>query len=88
MSLITLSQNYPNPFNPVTTISYQLPKPAFVNLAVYNVTGQLIETLTNEQKNAGYYQVVWNAGTVGSGLYFYRIEAGEYTKSMKCVVIK
>jgi len=84
----SLSQNYPNPFNPVTTISYQLPKPAFVNLAVYNVTGQLIETLTNEHKNAGYYQVVWNAGTVGSGLYFYRIEAGEYTKSMKCVVIK
>ncbi|MCH8011348.1 MAG: T9SS type A sorting domain-containing protein [Candidatus Marinimicrobia bacterium] len=83
-----IEQNYPNPFNPVTTISYQLPKSAFVNLSIYNVTGQFVETLSNEHKSSGYYSVEWNASGVGSGLYFYRIEAGEYTETKKCVILK
>lgn len=83
-----LSQNYPNPFNPVTTISYQLPKYAFVNLYIYNVTGQLVETIVSEYKNIGYHSIIWNAENVGSGLYFYRIEAGEYSETKKCLILK
>jgi hypothetical protein len=83
-----LHQNYPNPFNPVTTIAYELPQSTIVNLSVYNVTGQLIETLINEYKNAGYHSVIWNASNVGSGLYFYRIEAMDFTETMKCVILK
>ncbi len=84
----SLSQNYPNPFNPVTTISYQLPKSNFVKLSIYNITGQLIETLVNGHNNAGYHTVLWNANEVGSGLYFYRIEAGKYTETKKCLILK
>ena len=84
----TLKQNYPNPFNPVTTISYQLPKTTFVNLSIYNVVGQLVETLVNEYDNAGFHTVEWNASRVGSGVYFYRIEAGEYTETKKCLILK
>ena len=83
-----LEQNYPNPFNPITTISYQLPKSAFVNISIYNIVGQLVETMVNEQKNAGYHSVVWNASGVGSGLYFYRIGAGEYLETKKCLILK
>ena len=83
-----LKQNYPNPFNPVTTISYQLPKSIFVNISIYNISGQLVETLLKEHKSSGYYSVKWNATGVGSGVYFYRIEAGEYTKTKKCLILK
>ena len=83
-----LKQNFPNPFNPVTTISYQLPKSTFVNLSIYNVVGQLVETLVNEHKNVGYYSVEWNASNVGTGIYFYRIKAGESSAVKKCLVLK
>lgn len=85
-----LLQNYPNPFNPTTTISYQLPKPAFVNLSVYNITGNLVETLVNEYKKAGYFSVTWNVPQSGiaSGLYFYRIRAGKYSDIKKCIILK
>jgi len=83
-----LSQNYPNPFNPVTTISYQLPKSSSVKLSVYDIKGRLIETLVNEQKNAGYYSIYWNSENVVSGLYFYRIDAGEFICVKKCLVVK
>jgi hypothetical protein len=83
-----LYNNYPNPFNLTTTISYQLPKAAFVNLSVYNITGQRVETLVNGRKNAGFYSLRWDASGVGSGLYFYRIEAGEYVETKKCLILK
>jgi len=83
-----LLQNYPNPFNPTTTISYKLPKSSFVKLAIYDVNGKLIETLVNEFKNAGYYLVEWNADKICSGIYFYRIDAGEYTCVKKCLLVK
>lgn len=83
-----LGQSYPNPFNPTTTISFQLPKSSFVNLSVYNMLGQLVETLINEQKNAGYYTVEWNAEQVNSGMYLYRIKAGDFCSVKKCVVVK
>lgn len=83
-----LHNNYPNPFNPVTTFSYQLPRYSFLNLSIYNIAGQLVETLVNEYKDMGSYSVIWNASDIGSGLYFYRIKAGEYTETKKCVILK
>lgn len=83
-----LSQNYPNPFNPKTTISFQLPKSVFVNLSIYNITGQLVKILINEPKNAGYYNIEWNVKNVDSGIYFYRIQAGEFSSVKKCIVVK
>lgn len=83
-----LHQNYPNPFNPFTTISYQLPKSTFVNISMYNVSGQLVENLVSEYKIVGYHSVIWNASGVSSGLYFYRIKAGEYKETKKCLILK
>jgi len=83
-----LMQNYPNPFNPLTTIEYQLPKASQVELSVYSITGQLIKTLVNDYHNAGHYAVIWNASGVASGLYLYRIKAGEFINVKKCLVIK
>ena len=83
-----LDQNYPNPFNPVTTISYQLSKSAFVNLSIYNITGQLVKTIVYDYKSPGFYTVEWNASNVGSGIYFYKILAGEFTKVRKYLFVK
>ena len=83
-----LEQNYPNPFNSSTTICYQLPKPGRVNISIYNVAGQLIKTLVNENKNAGYFSVNWQASGVGTGLYYYRIDAGDFSAVKKVMVMK
>ena len=86
-SEIRLSQNYPNPFNPSTSISYSLPKTAVVSLRIFNALGQEITTLVNERKEAGNYQVTWNA-TVPSGIYFYRLQAGEFIETKKAILLK
>ncbi|MFH1214777.1 MAG: T9SS type A sorting domain-containing protein [Candidatus Neomarinimicrobiota bacterium] len=86
--IFSLYQNYPNPFNPTTTISYRLPKSSFVKLAIYNIGGRLIETLVSEPENAGYHSVIWNGSAVPSGIYFYRIDAGKYSSTKKCLLIK
>ena len=83
-----LSQNYPNPFNPSTTILYQLPKSTHVKLSIYDITGKLVETLVNEYKNAGYYSIEWNAENSSSGIYLYRIDAGEFSNVRKCLIVK
>ena len=83
-----LHQNYPNPFNPTTTISYELPKSSFVNMSIYNVAGQLVETLVNDNKSPGYYSVEWNTSGASSGLYFYRIDAGDFSSVKKCLLVK
>jgi len=72
-----LFQNYPNPFNPVTIISYDLPKTTNVSLQIYGITGRLVETLVNQHQNAGNYQIQWDASGYSSGVYFYRVQAGE-----------
>ncbi|MBN1559478.1 T9SS type A sorting domain-containing protein [candidate division KSB1 bacterium] len=83
-----LYQNYPNPFNPSTCIDYQLPANEFVTLKVLDVLGKEVETLVNEQQNAGHYSVQFNASTLPSGVYFYRIEAGTYHDTKKLLLFK
>ena len=83
-----LAQNYPNPFNPVTTISYQIPKTAKVKLSIFNIRGQLVKTLVNKNQMQGSYSIVWDANGLSSGIYFYKINAGDYTEIKKCLIVK
>jgi len=87
-SEFSLSQNYPNPFNPVTTISYKVPRSSAVNISIYNITGQLVTTLVNEQKNPGIYSIQWHSGGLTSGVYFYRLTTGEFSAVKKCIILK
>ncbi len=84
----SLSQNYPNPFNPVTWISFSLPEKAEVHLSVYNIVGQKVAELVNGKLDAGSYRVGWDARSFTSGVYFYRIEAGDYHMTKKMVLLK
>ena len=88
-----LSQNYPNPFNPNTSISYALPSGSNVSLNVYDIRGRLVRTLVDERKPAGSYNLMWD-GTdelgrkVSSGVYFYRMQSGDFTQTRKMVIVK
>ena len=83
-----LLQNYPNPFNPSTTITYHLPKASNVELKVYDVLGNEIATLVNEVQSAGRYNVDFNATNISSGVYLYKIKAGEFIATRKFILIK
>jgi len=83
-----LSQNYPNPFNPSTTIKFSIPNAGFVTLVVYDVLGSEVATLVNEEKIAGYFEMEFNASFLASGIYFYRIQAGDFVESKKMVLMK
>jgi hypothetical protein len=83
-----LGQNYPNPFNPVTSIRYQLPEQCHVNLKIFDVLGREITTLVNEQKEAGEYNVIWNAEGIFSGVYFYRMTAGSFSETKKLLLLR
>jgi hypothetical protein len=83
-----LSQNYPNPFNPVTTISYQLSQPSRVTLSIFDLKGRLVETLVDGYKNAGDHYVTWRANDIASGIYFYKINAGDISIVKKCLISK
>jgi len=83
-----LSQNYPNPFNPSTNISFQLPFASKVTLKVYDLLGKEIATLIDGYKNAGIFEVNFNAGELSSGMYFYRLEAGNYSQTKKMILLK
>jgi len=87
-SAFSLEQNYPNPFNPVTTIRFSLARTVDVNLAVYDVLGRRVTLLVNERKNAGVHEVNFDASRLSSGVYFYRLQAGDFTQSKKLVVLK
>ncbi|MCH7820305.1 MAG: T9SS type A sorting domain-containing protein, partial [Candidatus Marinimicrobia bacterium] len=84
----SLSQNFPNPFNPTTTITYSLPEAAHVNIQIYNILGERVVTLVNERSDAGSHVVTWNAGNAATGIYFYRIRAGNYHDVKKMLLIK
>jgi hypothetical protein len=83
-----LSQNYPNPFNPTTVFSFSIPKAGNVKIVVYDAMGKEAALLVNEHKNAGTYNVDFNASNLASGVYLYRIEAGNYTDTKKMLLIK
>jgi endoglucanase len=82
-----LFQNYPNPFNPSTTIQYQLPRNVHVTLQIYNVLGQVVETLVDERKDAGIYQVRWTANVSG-GVYFCLLQTGDFVQTTKLLLMK
>ena len=85
----TLYQNYPNPFNPNTTIMYALPNQSKVSLNVYNVLGELVNVLiNNELQEAGYHQVIFKGNSLSSGVYIYKLVAGDYTRTKKMLIIK
>jgi hypothetical protein len=89
----SLDQNYPNPFNPNTLIKYAIPKQSNVTIDVYNILGQKVVTLYDGEKPPGFYSITWNSlnaagSTVASGIYFYKISAGEFLDTKKMVLIK
>jgi beta-1,2-mannobiose phosphorylase / 1,2-beta-oligomannan phosphorylase len=83
-----LEQNYPNPFNPSTTIGYGIKERSNIKITVLNLIGEEVAMLLNEEKNPGYHTIEFNAGILPSGVYFYRIAAGEYTAMRKMLLIK
>jgi photosystem II stability/assembly factor-like uncharacterized protein len=83
-----LYQNYPNPFNPTTKLSFIIGNSSFVTLKVYDVLGKEVATLVNEEKSSGKYSVNFNANNLASGIYFYKLQAGNFTKTMKMILMK
>jgi hypothetical protein len=83
-----LSQNYPNPFNPSTVINYELPVNSFVTLKVYDLLGSEVATLVNESKPVGRYSLVFNGSSLKSGVYFYNLQAGNFTETKKFILMK
>lgn len=84
----SLSQNFPNPFNPTTKISYSIPKAGLVQLKIYDVLGREVASPVNEFKNAGVYTLDFDGSKFSSGVYFYKLTSGDFTKVKKMVLIK
>ena len=83
-----LKQNYPNPFNPTTTIPFSIPSNSYVSLKIYDLLGREIATIVSEEMPAGSYSRQWNASELSSGIYFYRIQAGNFIETKKLVLLK
>lgn len=86
--VFALYQNYPNPFNPVTTICYDVPKSVLVTIVVYDLLGREIKTLVNEKKDAGRYELIFDATNLASGVYIYKMIAGDFTSIKKLILVK
>ena len=84
----SLSQNYPNPFNPCTTIKYSIPQTSFVSITVYNILGKEVSKLINEEKLSGSYEVQFDGNKLSSGVYFYRLQAGNFSETKKLMLLK
>lgn len=85
---IELNQNFPNPFNPQTTISYQLPFSSKVTLKFYNMLGEEISTLVNEMQPAGYHSIFFDGSNLPTGVYYYKMQVGNFVKAKKCILLK
>jgi hypothetical protein len=83
-----LFQNYPNPFNPVTNIKFQVPKTGFVTIKVFDALGKEVQTLVDQNLNAGFYETKFDAGNLSSGIYFYKLVTGKFSDVKKMVVVK
>ena len=83
-----LEQNYPNPFNPSTVISWQLPVSSHVSLKVYDILGKEVMTLVNEHREAGYCETRFEGSSLASGMYIYRLSAGNFISTKKMLMIK
>jgi hypothetical protein len=88
-----VSQNYPNPFNPSTTIKYAIPQQSFVTIKVYDIVGREVKTLVNTERSPGIYSVQWDGNNnfgskVTSGIYLYRVVAGNFTQVKKMILLK
>jgi len=83
-----LCQNYPNPFNPTTAIKYAVPKDCHVKFTIYNILGQKVATLIDRKQKTGYKTARWDASSFSSGIYFYRLQAGDFVQTRKMVVLK
>ena len=81
-------QNYPNPFNPITTIQFQLPSAGNVTLKVFDVLGSEVSTLVNEYREAGSYDVEFNASSLSSGVYYYQLTSGSFIQTHKMMLLK
>ena len=89
----SISQNYPNPFNPITTLQYDLPEESFVNVAIYDMLGNVVNNLVNTNQSSGYKSVQWNATNnqgepVSAGVYLYKIQAGDFVDTKKMILLK
>jgi hypothetical protein len=83
-----LFQNYPNPFNSSTLITYQVPQAVLVTLKIYDILGRRVITIINEKKDAGKYEIKWNASNAASGIYIYQLKAGDYIATKKMILLK
>jgi hypothetical protein len=83
-----LAQNYPNPFNPTTKINYQIPELSFVTINVFDVLGNEIETLVNEEKPIGTHTIEFDASSLPSGIYFYQLKTNNITQTKKMILLK
>jgi len=83
-----LNQNYPNPFNSNTKIKYSIPQSSPVQIKVFDVLGKEIQTLVNEEKPVGTYEITWNAENLPSGIYFYQLRAGSFIETKKMTLLR
>lgn len=83
-----LYQNYPNPFNPTSTIQYAIPQTGFVNISIYDILGEEIRVLVNEEKTPGNYEIIFDGKDLASGVYFYKIRTGEFSQIKKMVLMR
>ncbi len=87
-TVFSLQQNYPNPFNPGTKIIYSIPQTSFVTLKIYDILGNEVATLVNEEKALGNYEVEFNASKLSAGVYFYKLQAGKFVQTKKMMLLK
>ena len=84
----TLAQNYPNPFNPTTSINFSIAEPTFVKLAIYNLLGEEVQVLKNDYMEAGTFKINFDASSLPSGMYLYKIETAQYSSVKKMMLMK